>query len=57
MVRKIESVKPVAWFASCQVTITPNGASPLAQLYKSHLVAVRKHRISLKVCGYPALGA
>ena len=31
MVRKIESVKPVAWFASRQVAITPNGGSPLAQ--------------------------
>ena len=53
----IESVKPVAWSGTRQVALVPNGESPLAQLYKSHLVAVRKHRISLKVCGYPALGA
>ena len=31
MVRGIESVKPVAWYASHQVTIAPSGESPLAQ--------------------------
>ena len=31
MVRRMELIKPVAWYASRQVTIAPSGASPLAQ--------------------------
>ena len=31
MVRRMELIKPVAWFASRQVTIAPIGESPVAQ--------------------------